>query len=217
MEGRTRMGDRRAHSRASYARIGASVQVTRGNQLLVNVVTKAGTNNFGGTASGFFRDDRFNAADPVIGRVLEYSNQQLAGTFGGPIRRDTAHFFGYYETEREPQTIAFNSRFPGFNIPDLTATRLEHKLGGRFDTQFSAARRLMVRGNRWIRHEPFATSRCPPAATRHPSTPCGGGHTSTQACASFTQILVVLCHIQALVDLDEVIAITCTSCGDSLS
>ena len=32
----------------------------------VNAVTKSGTNQFAGTFSGYFRSDRFNAADPVV-------------------------------------------------------------------------------------------------------------------------------------------------------
>src|SRR5512138_2431411 len=53
--------------------------------MLVNAVTKSGTNSFAGTFAGYFRNDAFNAADFVTNRVLPYSNQQLSGTFGGPI------------------------------------------------------------------------------------------------------------------------------------
>src|SRR5439155_17177062 len=52
--------------------------------MLVNAVTKSGTNVFAGTFAGYFRDDTFNAADFVSKRVLPYSNQQLSGTLGGP-------------------------------------------------------------------------------------------------------------------------------------
>ena len=89
----------------------------RSSGLQVNAITKAGTNTFTGTFAGYFRDDRFKAADFVADRVLKYSNQQFSTTFGGPIKRDRAHFFGYYEGEREPQTIAFTSPYPAFNIP----------------------------------------------------------------------------------------------------
>ena len=36
-------------------------------------------------SSGYFRDDRFNAKDFIVDRVLPYSNQQISTTFGGPI------------------------------------------------------------------------------------------------------------------------------------
>src|SRR5687767_9374276 len=87
--------------------------------MLANAITKSGTNVFAGTLSGFFRSDRFNAADFIQQRVLPYSNQQVSGTVGGPILRDRAHFFVQYETEREPRTVTFNSVFPAFNIDQL--------------------------------------------------------------------------------------------------
>jgi hypothetical protein len=51
----------------------------------VNVVTKSGTNAFSGLFGGYFRDDSMNKADPVLGIVIPYSNQQYSGAFGGPI------------------------------------------------------------------------------------------------------------------------------------
>ena len=54
----------------------------------VNAVTKSGTNAFAGSAGAYFRDDKFNAKDFVVNRVLPYSNQQVSGTFGGPIKKD---------------------------------------------------------------------------------------------------------------------------------
>ena len=50
----------------------------------VNAITKSGTNTPSGTFSGYFRDDRFNAEDPIARRVLPYSNKQLSATLGGP-------------------------------------------------------------------------------------------------------------------------------------
>ena len=65
--------------------------------MLANAITKSGTNLLSGTVSGFFRSDRFNAADFIQERVLPYSNQQVSGTIGGPILRDRLHFFGNHE------------------------------------------------------------------------------------------------------------------------
>src|SRR2546428_1261225 len=83
--------------------------------MLVNAVTKSGTNVFAGTFAGYFRDDRFNAADFVAKRVLPYSDQQLSGTFGGPIVKDRVHFFGSYEYERQPTTYTYKGPYPAFN------------------------------------------------------------------------------------------------------
>lgn len=150
----------------------------------VNVVTKSGTNTPGGTFSGYFRDDRLNAADFVAGRVLPYSNQQLSGTFGGPIRRDRVHFFGHYEYEREPLTSTFTTPYPRFNR-DLTGTRREHKGGGRLDLQFSPQTRLSLRGSKWAYMLPYSAG----SGTITPANTIGTDQYMTQLFAVLTQVL----------------------------
>jgi len=88
----------------------------RSQGMVVNAVTKSGTNTFAGSFGGYFRHDSLNAKDFITDRVLPYSNQQVSTTFGGPIRRDRVHFFGAYEYEREPKTYTFTSQYPSFNI-----------------------------------------------------------------------------------------------------
>jgi hypothetical protein len=82
----------------------------RSQGMVVNAITKSGTNTFAGTFSGYFRDDSFNAKDFIEDRVLPYANQQTSATYGGPIVRDRIHFFGSYGYEREPQTYASTAR-----------------------------------------------------------------------------------------------------------
>jgi len=74
----------------------------RSTGVQVNVVTKSGTNTLAGSLVGNFRDSAWNAADPVLKRVLPYRNEQISGTLGGPIVKNKLHFFGNYEYERQP-------------------------------------------------------------------------------------------------------------------
>ena len=136
---------------------------------MINAITKSGTNNYGGSFSGYFRDDRFNAADHVVGEVLPYSNQQWSTTFGGPIKRDRIHFFANYEYEREPKTLVFTTPYPAFNL-HLQNTRVEHKAGARLDFQFSPSNRMTVRGQKWNYVLPFdaRSTRRPPTPPRRP-------------------------------------------------
>src|SRR5687768_3085238 len=67
--------------------------------MMVNAITKSGTNTPSGTFSGAFRDDKWNAKDFIQNRVIPYSDQQLSGTFGGPVIRDRIHFFANWEYE----------------------------------------------------------------------------------------------------------------------
>lgn len=132
----------------------------------VNAVTKSGTNAFAGTASGFFRDDKLNAADFIQDRVLPYSDQQLSGTFGGPIRRDRIHFFGHYEFEREPATFPGETPWPSFNI-EFRGARQQRMGGGRLDFQASPSTRMSVRGSTYHQLIPYLGAG---GATSHPSS-----------------------------------------------
>ena len=77
----------------------------RSSRVQVNVQTKSGTNQFHGTLYGYFRNNDFNASDPVAHKVLPFSDQQFGGTFGGPILKNKLFFFFAYEGERQPNTI----------------------------------------------------------------------------------------------------------------
>src|SRR5262249_8005917 len=114
--------------------------------MIVNAVTKSGTNTLAGTFGGYFRSDKFNAANFIDHRVLPYSNQQISGTLGGPIVKDRIHFFASYGYAREPQTFIYNSPYPAFNI-DQHFTSQTHTVLGRLDYQFTPATRLTVRGS----------------------------------------------------------------------
>src|SRR6267154_43007 len=69
----------------------------RSSGVQVNAITKSGTNKFSGSLVGNFRNSALNAADPVLLQVVPYSDQQISGTYGGPIVHDKLHFFANYE------------------------------------------------------------------------------------------------------------------------
>ena len=131
--------------------------ITQGRSAGVQVqaISKSGTNTNSGSIYGFFRDDKLNAADKVAKRVLPYSNQQVGGTFGGPIVRDKIHYFASYEYEREPGTFFSSpSTLPGqtFTVPYKNGQK---SFLARVDDQLTASSRLSVRGSRWTWSNPF--------------------------------------------------------------
>src|SRR5262245_4883251 len=77
----------------------------RSTGVQVQAVSKSGTNSLSGAAYGYFRDDTFNAPDPVAHQVLPYSNQQTGFALGGPIVKDRLHYFFTYEHENNPATV----------------------------------------------------------------------------------------------------------------
>ena len=125
----------------------------RSSGVQVNAITKSGSNTFAGSYSGYFRDDKLNAADFIQHRVLPYSDQQLSGTFGGPIRHDRVHFFVNYEYERQPQTFSYATPFPKFNF-DQIGTNAEHRRGARVDFQLGQSH-LSIRGANHLNKIPY--------------------------------------------------------------
>jgi len=156
---------------AEFQYVSSRFDATQGRSsgVQVNAISKSGTNTFSGSASGTFRDDKLNAPDFVLHRVLPASDQLYSGTFGGPIERDVLHFFVNYQGERTPRTTAFNSAlYPRFNVPDMLAVNTEHIVGLRFDWQAKGNTRLMLRGNAWIKDNPITSSGS--VVSSHPST-----------------------------------------------
>ncbi len=72
-------------------------------QLAMNMQSKSGGNSIHGSAFGYFRDQTFDAADPITKTVLPFSDQQYGGSFGGHIIKDKLWYFGSYEAEHRPQ------------------------------------------------------------------------------------------------------------------
>ena len=65
---------------------------------VVNAVTRAGTNQYHGSAYYFIRDEDFDARnffDPA--HIPPFHRNQYGGSFGGPIRKDRTFFFADYE------------------------------------------------------------------------------------------------------------------------
>ena len=83
---------------------GFSAEYGRAAGAVINVVTKSGTNRFTGSAFEYFRDESLDALNPNLkaqGRSRPPGQiNQFGGTFGGPIVKDRAFFFGAYEGQR---------------------------------------------------------------------------------------------------------------------
>ncbi len=86
----------------------------------ISILTRSGTNQFHGTVFDYIRNDVFDANDwfadfAGLQKPAERQND-FGGTFGGPIIKDRAFFFGSYEglRLRLPRTVLST-------VPDLAA------------------------------------------------------------------------------------------------
>jgi hypothetical protein len=63
----------------------------------MNVITKSGTNTTHGDLYGYFRNQRFNAANALAQTALPVTQAQYGVTLGGPIIRNRTFYFGNFE------------------------------------------------------------------------------------------------------------------------
>lgn len=149
----------------------------------VNAISRSGTNLFAGSFGSYFRNSDWNAADPVLNRVVPYEDQQYSFTFGGPIQRDRMHFFANYEYQRQPQTTIANTAWQAFNIELSGITRV-HMGGVRLDYQLSPQNRLMLKGDIADFYRPFGT-----LGANHPGGTNDEANKSNNLYAQLTQVL----------------------------
>jgi hypothetical protein len=94
---------------------------------VVNVVTKAGTNRFHGSAFEFFRNsfmDAKNYFDDPTAPIPPFQRNEFGGSFGGPIFRNRTFFFVDYQGRRIRTSTTYLSPVPsptevGGNFSDL--------------------------------------------------------------------------------------------------
>jgi len=91
--------------------------------VIVNAVTKSGTNQFRGSGYYYGQDDRFNSTNYFTkrdGRTKPESGNDIIGaSIGGPIVRNKAFFF--FNTERQWLEEALDLQFPAEAAPIATS------------------------------------------------------------------------------------------------
>ncbi|MBI3450749.1 MAG: TonB-dependent receptor, partial [Acidobacteria bacterium] len=86
---------------------------------VVNVITKSGTNDFGGSVFGTYRNDSFRAktySEDLAGIDKAKSDREQYGfSVGGPILKDKLFYFFAAEKQNEASPVALNSALTRFS------------------------------------------------------------------------------------------------------
>lgn len=118
---------------------------------VLTVVTKTGTNNFGGSVYGFYREDSLNSITESerrgSGEKAAYERKQYGGSLGGPIVRDRAHFFATYEETERPSSYIIDTGgiFPEFDGDAIPIPFTDELITAKATVNLSAAQFLQVR------------------------------------------------------------------------
>ena len=140
---------------------GGIAEFGRASGGVVNILTKSGTNVFRGNLYGFFRNQRFDARNPLAPTKDLLTQAQYGASLAGPLRRERTFFFSNFEQTRRnysavltisPAAVTtINNRLRAVNYPgplvetgvvpasfDTTNffTRIDHSINSR--NQFSA-------------------------------------------------------------------------------
>ena len=83
---------------------GAQAEFGRALAGYVNVVTKSGTNALHGDLYSYFRNQRWNAANPLLHSTLPLTQAQYGASVGGPVIRDRTFYFANFEQRQLNQT-----------------------------------------------------------------------------------------------------------------
>ncbi len=75
------------------------------SSVILNTITRSGTNDLHGRAYYFHRDEALDARNPLATSKATFEQKQPGGWLGGPIVRDRTHYFLAYEATRR-RTIA---------------------------------------------------------------------------------------------------------------
>jgi outer membrane receptor protein involved in Fe transport len=123
----------------------------RSGSSVINVVTRAGTNELHGSASLFFRDHKLQGLpatfDRTTGAEPPFDREQYSFTLGGPLKKDSAFFFGSVEYRNQDGAVLVGARdlatrsirrgFADAPLNDLLSTeRLDWKLTDRDSLTF---------------------------------------------------------------------------------
>ena len=115
-----------------------------------SVVTRSGGNEFHGVIYEFLRNDKFDARNFFSADVEPLKQNQFGAALGGPIRRDRAFFYTYYEGFRNRQGVTRAAVVP-------TAEQRQGDFSNLIDPQTGQPRPLI----NYLTGEPFPNNRIP--------------------------------------------------------
>ena len=172
---------------AEFQVITNQFDVTQGRSLgaQVQAISRAGTNVTSGAFFTYFRDDNLNAPDPIVGEVVPYTNRQIGGSIGGPIRENKLLYFFTYEREQEPQTPILSPPQLPNQVFQLESDVAQHLGMFRIDQNVSDRDHLTYRLWSWAAVWPFAID----SNTSHPSMGSRRNLDSRSIIGTWTRVL----------------------------
>lgn len=94
---------------------GGIAEFGRASGGVVNILTKSGTNDWRGGLYGFFRNQRFDARNPLAPTKDLLTQAQYGATIGGPLRSERTFIFSNFEQTRRNYSAVLTISPAGVN------------------------------------------------------------------------------------------------------
>ena len=91
--------------------------------VILNTITRSGTNDLHGRAYYFHRDEALDARNFFSPTRAAFEQKQGGGWLGGPIQRDRTHYFVTYEGTRRMTIVHAAAADPDRRGPDRALGR----------------------------------------------------------------------------------------------
>ena len=111
----------------------APAEFGRGGGVIINVLTKSGTNQYHGAVYEFLRNNKLDSRPFFASRTNPLKRNQFGGALGGPVRKDKLFFFGNYEGLQQAATG--NPPVGRVLTPQEKQGRLQHRHCGSAQQQ----------------------------------------------------------------------------------
>lgn len=106
---------------------GGIAEFGRASSGVINIITQTGTNQWRGRLYGYFRNQRFDARNPLAPAKEKLTQAQYGASLGGPLSRDRTFLFSNFEQTRRndsnvititgAQVAVINNRLRQANYP----------------------------------------------------------------------------------------------------
>src|SRR5262249_37032736 len=121
-----------------------SAEYGRSGSIVVNAVSKSGSNQFHGSLFEYHQDNKLtarnvfqNRPNAVTGRILPASRRNEFGfSFGGPIQKDKMFFFGGMDVLRSSQTVTNRVVIETPEFVNFMKTNYPNKISTKLLTSF---------------------------------------------------------------------------------
>jgi outer membrane receptor protein involved in Fe transport len=112
--------------------------------VVLNTITRSGTNTFHGRAYYFHRDEAWDSRNPFSTSKTAFEQKQGGGWLGGPIVKNRAHYFASLEATRQTSVSTVTSPVePG----DVEIPYSNNQVLGKINAQLNANHQLAVRAS----------------------------------------------------------------------